>query len=136
MTTGVPVLPWTFLDYVEANGNNQVSAWLGGIPQGARGEFEALLDTIKPLQRLDRPQTGVLLGECEGLYEFVITHGKVQYRPLFVYGPRPREITILAGATKTGGIGRTTPTKWDPPNVCATAKRRQRNLNSGLARTV
>ena len=86
MTTTVPLAPWEFFDYVEDNGNNQISAWLRDIPVGARAEFEALLDAIKPRQQQPtRPQTGKLYGGCEGLFEFVVKHANVQYRPLFVF---------------------------------------------------
>jgi len=134
MTARQSVTPWTYFDYVEGNGNNQISAWLHAIPAGARDMFEALLDSIRPFRTLNRDTgTGKLDGDCDGLYEFIFKFEGVQYRPLFVYGPNNREITILVGATKTSRRRRTI---WDPPEACDTAHRRYRNLQNETAKVV
>ena len=122
---------WAFLDYVSINGENRISAWLQSIPIGASVEFEAMLDTLKAKEILRRPQTGKLTGKCDGLYEFIFKSNKVQYRPLFAYGPdtQNREITILIGATKKGKI-------FDPPNACKTALNRAGEIVTNMKQVV
>lgn len=111
---------WIFPDYVDLNGHNKISEWLREIPTLASVAFEALLDNLRPIPVLSRDTfTGRLHGECDGLYEFIVKAAKVQYRPLFFYGPNSsaREITILAGAIERGD-------KLYPADVCRTALRR------------
>ena len=117
-TTKLP--EWTFLDYVDGNGNNRISGWLRLIPVEARVEFEALLGVLRGKTLLTRPQTAYLKGKrFKGLYEFRFKSNKVQYRPLFCYGPdaKAREVTILVGATKKNN-------RFIPPSVCGTAMNR------------
>jgi hypothetical protein len=114
---------WTFLDYVDMDGNNRVSEWLREVPIEARVEFEALLDILRGKKLLTRPETGKLYGQLNGLYEFVFKANKVQYRPLFCYGPdtKAREITILVGATKKNN-------RFIPPGAGKTAMSRAREI--------
>jgi hypothetical protein len=111
---------WKFLDYVDGKGVNRISEWLLSLPVEARVEFEALLDTLKGKERLDRPQTGILEG---GLCEFIFKVHDVQYRPLFCYGPGNREVTILVGATKKNN-------RLIPPNVLRTALNRANEITN------
>jgi hypothetical protein len=122
---------WTFLDYVDNRGNNRISEWLRSIPVKARVEFESLLDTLRGTRLLDRPQTGKLHGNCEGLWDFVFKADNVQYRPLFCYGPdaKAREITILVGAIEKGS-------KLRPPGVCKIGLARKDEIMANRKRVV
>ncbi|MCP3682938.1 MAG: hypothetical protein GY861_09630 [bacterium] len=112
---------WIFLDYVDSRGANRISEWLQAIPKGARVEFESLLDVIRPTKMPDRPQTGILHGECKGLFELIFKYDNVQYRPLFCYGPEKKDITILAGARKKNN-------RLIPPKICKTALNRKSEI--------
>ena len=122
---------WTFFDYVDGNGNNRISDWLRSIPLEARVEFEALLDVLKGVTILTRPQTGRLGGNLKGLFEFRIKVKNVQYRPLFCYGPntKAREITILVGATKKNN-------RFIPPGVDIIAMSRAKEIKANDRRRV
>jgi len=120
---------WTFLDYVNGNGVNKISEWLRSLPIEARVEFEALLDTLKAKETFGRPQTGTLRGKCKGLCEFRFKKHKVQYRPLFCYGPGNREVTILVGATKKDK-------RFIPPNACKTALNRTGEIEANKEQVV
>jgi hypothetical protein len=91
---------WTFFDYAELSGRNQISEWLSGLPVGVRAKIDnRLLHMIAsprwPEKRISRyHSTGKL-------YEFRISGNKVEYRPLgFYYGPH--RYIILAGAIEKG----------------------------------
>ena len=123
--------PWTFLDYVDRHGVNRISMWLRSIPNAARVEFEALLGVLRVKPIMGRPQTGILHGQYRGLFEFVFKADKVQYRPLFCYGPdtKAREITILVGATKKDN-------KFIPPQVCKTGLNRKTEIQMDRKRII
>ncbi len=72
---------------------------------------------MQPDNGWDRPFVGQLRkGECKGLFEIVLKVNNVQHRPIGYYSAK-MEFTFLAFATERDG-------KFDPPNVCGTAKKR------------
>ena len=127
-------MAWEFMDYVDAAGRNVVREWLESLPAGTRKNVKAALDNqlliSKPLERLDRPDFGLLRRECKGLIEVVLYVDRVQHRLLAFYGPGPRrQVTILAGAIERGK-------RLEPPGICTTALRRRNYLRQGIGKAV
>jgi hypothetical protein len=114
-------MPWTFLDYVDTNGCNQIEAWLESLPKGAqtpvRAKLLAILTFASAQQQLRPPRFKVLQG-MEGMLEIRFTERRVAYRPLACHGPGRGEVTLLAGATKRNN-------QYRPPGVFETADRRR-----------
>ncbi len=131
MPSKEPLKNWSFLDYISVNGENKVSTWLKSIPFKASVDFEAMLDQLKVKERLERPEVGILKGNCKGLLEFRFKVDKVQYRPLFCYGPdtKNREVTILIGATKKNK-------RFIPPSACKTAIKRAGEITANNKQAV
>lgn len=116
---------WDFRDYISRGGRNYFQEWLDDQPLKVQLEINTRLEYLRyqppPLQR---PYTARLKGECDGLYELRVKVEKVQYRPLFFYGPGKSQITFLAGAIEKGG-------KLQPPDVCQTALERRDQIGKG-----
>ena len=119
---------WTFLDFVDDRGENQIRAWIEGQPPSFGKRLRAtlnarldLLSAMKPLRGL--PYTKILDGECDGLFEIRFKANNVQCRPLCFYGPNRTEITILMGAKEMNG-------RFVPPNACTTAQSRKALVES------
>lgn len=110
---------WNFLDYVDQGGVNVIEAWLWGLTMEARLEINTRIQYLAVTPILKRPYTGRLHGDaCKELYEIVLAHRRVQYRPLWCYGPNRKDITLLIGATERGG-------SLDPPTACEIAQTRR-----------
>jgi hypothetical protein len=62
----------------------------------------------------DRPYTGKLEDECEGLIEIIFKVKNVQHRPLGFQGPLRTEFTIVFFATERDD-------EFEPPTACAIA---------------
>ena len=120
---------WTFLDYVDSSGSNQIEAWLEKLPVGAqkkvRAKLVAILLTADAQQRLQAPHFEPL----QGVGEFKVTFelNNIQYRILFAYGPERREVTFLAGAIEKNN-------RYRPPNVFDTAAKRRGEIRSDRKR--
>jgi hypothetical protein len=121
-------MPWTFFDYVTANGRNAIGDWIGAQPHGTRlrlkARLNALLNELRLVERLDRATgVGQLHGDCNGLFELVLYVDKIQFRPIGCYGPAKRgEFTLLIGAIEKGG-------KFTEPNVCRRAHERAARIH-------
>ena len=115
---------WSFLDFVDANGVNQMKAWISELPVGERiaagDRFRQLLLHLRGERVLNDPHyTKMLRGSCTGLMELRFkTARNVPYRPLAFYGPEQGEITLLMGAIEHNN-------RLVPPNACQTALERK-----------
>ena len=122
-------MPWTFLDYVEANGSNQIEAWLESLAVGARkpvrAQLAAILAIASPQERLQPPRFEPLQGV--GMFKVTFKLNNVQYRILAWYGPGRRQVTLLAGAIEKND-------RYRPPNVFDTADRRRAEILSDRKR--
>lgn len=122
-------MSWTFLDYVDGKGSNQIEAWLESLPVGARKPVRAKLAAIlifaSPQARLQPPRFGPLQGV--GMFKVTFKLNNVQYRILAWYGPDRREVTLLAGAIEKND-------RYRPLNVFDTAARRRAEILSDRKR--
>lgn len=111
-------MSWTFLDFVDENGVNQIKAWADSLPPRVKAKFNKRVGMLQLLEVLEEPYTTILTGrDCDGLMEVKFQWGGVQYRPLACYGPGHREVTLLIGATKRGR-------RFEPGKACAIARQR------------
>jgi hypothetical protein len=109
---------WTFKDYVSASGRNEIHDWLNGLPVAAKATLNVFIQNLEATPDLKEPAMKELRGH-KGVYELRQKVNNVQYRPLCCYGPARREVTILIGASKKGGV-------WNPPKAIDTAKTRKK----------
>lgn len=110
---------WTFLDFVDARGVNQIKAWLDSVPAKVKAKFNTRLQYLRNEKVLsDAPYTKMLKGEGDGLMEIIFEVFNVQYRPLAFYGPGNHEITILFPAEERSG-------RFVPRGTVRTAQRRR-----------
>jgi len=120
---------WTFLDYVDSSGSNQIEAWLEALPVGARkpvrAKLAAILLTADAQQRLQPPHFEPLQGKGEFKVTFKLNN--VQYRMLASYGPGRREVTLLAGAIEKND-------RYRPLNVFDAAATRRAEILSDRKR--
>lgn len=112
---------WRFLDYVDERDQNTIRKWLDGIPDRAELKIETTLRRLRVMPSLQRPDVGILTGDCKGLLELRILSERVQYRPLMCYGPSQGEVTILLGATEQNR-------KIYPPGSCAKALKHKERI--------
>jgi hypothetical protein len=123
------VMCWTFLDYVDDKGSNQIEAWLESLAVGARKPVRAKLAAIlifaSAQQWLQPPHFEALQGMRMFKVRFKLNN--VQYRILASYGPSRREVTLLAGAVEKND-------QYRPPNVFDTADRRRAEVLSDRKR--
>ena len=113
---------WAFLDFVDGQGENVIQDWLQGLAPSVRAEVKAKLNTriqyLEVTSIFGPPYTGLLHGECAGLFEIKFKVKNVQYRPLACYGPEAREVTLLFGAIEKSD-------RLEPPGACSTALNRK-----------
>jgi hypothetical protein len=114
-------MPWTFLNYVDDNGVNQIKTWIDELPADSTKVGQRLLTILLHL-RAEQNLMGTeyikpLHGDCEGLLEIRFGVRRLEYRPLACYGPRNGEVTILVGALEKEN-------RFVPRNACAIALER------------
>jgi hypothetical protein len=110
---------WTLKSFTSPGGDTIVGEWFAEQAEEVQAAFIARMKFLRalPADGWDRPYVGQLRrGECKGLFEIVLKVNKVQYRPIGYFSGRG-EFTFLAFATERDG-------KFDPIDVCATAKKR------------
>jgi hypothetical protein len=94
-------MAWTFLDYVDEQGRNQVRAWIDSLPPSDRVKAESKLDatllSLIEASQLEPPQVKPWVGS-PGILELRFSVGRIAYRPLMAYRPPAREVVILIGA--------------------------------------
>jgi hypothetical protein len=76
---------WTFKDYLNPRGENEILDWLNSLPKGAKARINAAIRFLEAMERLEMPYVRMLKGNCSGLMELRIPYDKVQYRPLCSY---------------------------------------------------
>lgn len=105
-----------------------VRAWYDAQKEEVQAAFETKLKFLSSQRPpvWERPRVGKLRKECEGLYEIRFEVNNMQYRPIGYYSGR-LEFTIVAFAEERGG-------KFDPLNVCVTAKNRQAIIDADKER--
>jgi hypothetical protein len=120
---------WTFFDFRNERGENEIVRWTKGPGKPAKARLNALVRNLSVLPRpFDRQDKVGLLrksGPChgEGFIELIIKVANVQYRPIGWYGPDARTVTLLVGATERDG-------EFDPRNACEQAVTRKRLILS------
>jgi hypothetical protein len=120
---------WTFFDYVDNSGSNQIETWIASLPIGARGpvraELAAILVIAAPEDFLGPPSFESLQGV--GMFEIKLKLKNIQYRILAWYGPARKNVTLLAGARKKND-------RYSPRTVFEMAERRRSEILSGIGR--
>jgi len=112
---------WKFLDYISEAGTNHFKDWLDDLPLKERMAINTRIQYLEAVNILKRPDTGMLTGNCDGLFEIRIKCNNVQYRPLACYGPDKKTIILLAGAIEKGG-------KLIPKDICKEALKRKKYI--------
>lgn len=114
---------WTFLDFVDGNGTNLIHDWINDLPKGAKAKMTTKIEYLEVTETFVMPDTRILHGECDGLFEIRFQFRRVQYRPLACYGPGTREVTVLTGAIEKEN-------RFEPPGACITALSRKDLIQS------
>jgi hypothetical protein len=124
-------MSWTFLDYVDSNGLNQIEAWLDTLPRSARAGVRAKLTGILMINRVQEQLRPPRFDSLPGrpLFKINFDERRVAYRVLFFYGPGRKDVTLLAGAVERND-------RYRPPGVFDTAARRREEVLSDRRRAV
>jgi len=93
---------WTFYNYMDADGDNAIIAWLHELPIKAQAKIDGRLLVMLGMRLWPDGWISSLEG-YDDIYEIRITCANIQYRPLGCYGPAQREFTLLVGAIEKGG---------------------------------
>lgn len=110
---------WLLKSFTAPDGKTIVGRWYAEQDEDVQAAFRTRMRFLVALGEngWNRPQVGQLRhGDCKGLFEIVLKVNKVQHRPIGYFSGR-MEFTFLAFATERDG-------EFDPPDVCATAKKR------------
>ncbi|MCH8842553.1 MAG: hypothetical protein IID61_06190 [SAR324 cluster bacterium] len=91
------------MDYLDRRGRNLVRAWLmEELSEAGRFKLEQRMKTMAAIERTEWPPWASPLVGFKGILELKLKHERVQYRPLFCYGPNQRQLTFLFGAKEIG----------------------------------
>ena len=96
---------WTFYDFLDSRGMNQIRPWLDSIPERAAAKIDARIIYMSSLRIWPEAFVSALTGYRDIFELRIAAHGS-QYRPLCYYGPTRRDVTILLGATEKGKLPR------------------------------
>lgn len=119
-------MPCTFKNLLDDQGGNTIRVWLDELPLRARLKTDQILKNLRVADRLKPPFVKKINGH-DDIFEIVVTHDKVQYRPLGGYGPNRGEFSIVLGAIEHND-------KIRPPDAFATATRHVAAVNRGTRR--
>ena len=88
-------------DRIGADGRrvNAVRRWIDAQEKPGRVAIDAQLRYLEETETWTYKEIKKRKG-TEHIYELIIKANKIQYRPLCFYGPGPRQLTILLGATE------------------------------------
>jgi hypothetical protein len=119
---------WVFRDFLSERGRNVIRAWLDDQPVQAQTDLDSFLRHLETHERLGLPYMKKLKDE-DGLFELRYYHKKtnIQYRPLAIYGPGRKEVTILCGAIERGN-------DFEPRDAKQTARLRKHVVERDHAR--
>ena len=121
---------WKWRDYLDHMGRNVIVKWFKRIPDGAVAKIETRMLMMRDLPREDWASSWVSpYKSAERIFELRIEHKNVQYRPLWFFGPKQRQLTLLIGATEVGD-------KIKPRVAPETAQERRNELLLDPTRTI
>lgn len=111
---------FSFYDYVDEAGQNQIRAWFDSIGAKPKAKLNSriLYLAATPPGQWNRPLVDTLTGECEGLFEIRAQVGRVQYRLLGFHGTGERQVTLVFGARERND-------RFEPLSACRQAQRRK-----------
>lgn len=115
---------WTFKDYLDVHGENDILAWFHDQPKNARARINLVIQRLEVMEQLPVKLFKPIPGAGRGLWEIRVRVESVQYRPLCFRGPGRKEITILVGAREKGN-------KFDPLSAPSTAQIRMSEVSNG-----
>jgi hypothetical protein len=119
-------MPWTFKDRQDDQGGNVIRRWQDAeVPLKARLKFDQILRNLAISDQL-YPHIKKIKGHA-GVFELVLRHDKVQYRPLGGHGPNRAEFTFVLGAIEHND-------KIRPRDAFETASRHIATLSAGTLR--
>jgi hypothetical protein len=111
---------WKFKDFVLQPGATLgvVESWIDGLPvKKDQAKIEAFIRRLEVIKNWPTNLVFPLTG-YKKIYELKIK-GRIQYRPLGCYGPKPGEFTLLMGAEEKNH-------KFEPKSAPDMAVERQR----------
>src|SRR5436190_1864870 len=119
---------WTFFDYVNARGDNEIHLWLNSdaVPIGAKAKINARLITLQGFPIFPEQYFSAYKG-WNDLYELRIVFGNVQYRPFGFYGPVRRQFCLLACGVEKGSV---------PKSLLSIAEERRKLVITDTSRAV
>ncbi len=126
-------MPFTFLDYVDTSGTNQIEAWLESLPIGTKAAVKSKLmlrlSYGSEQKRLQGPHFERMKGVKLIEVRFREGKSKVVYRVFGCYGPDPATVILLIGATKSNN-------RLTPPDAIETAQRRREEIHTGRGHAI
>ena len=123
---------WTFWDYVDANDQNLIEAWLNRFQEKTRKQIKSKLVAIFAMAnaegRLTLPRYEKLQDPYRDLIAIRWERNKIQYRVFGCYGDEARgEVWLLAGGKEQNN-------QYRPPGILDTALERRANVLQRLSR--
>ena len=121
---------WTFWDYVDAQGRNQIRDWLDSFRNKKtrtqiRSKLVSLFEQANAVGTLTYPRYEKLLGLHSDLIAIRWPRNKIAYRVFACYGNEARkEVWLLAGGTEQNN-------NYRPPGILETALVRRADILSG-----
>lgn len=114
---------YTFYDYINGNGENEILQWLNSIGGQGKDRHKAKAAFTERLLGLEgtptgewrRPPVDMLHGDCAGLYEIRKEIKNVQFRLIGFHGPNQGTGTLIFGAKEVNG-------RFDPRDTCRRAQ--------------
>lgn len=93
---------WRFYTYIELTGRNPVREWIDGLPDAAAIAYiDVRLQNMMGMSAWPEKWISKYRTTKE-IFEFRITHNKIQYRPLGAYFGQ-RKFLLLTGAIERNG---------------------------------
>lgn len=98
--------PWTFYDFLDGRyERNLIRDWLDSLPLKASAKIDARIVYMRSI-RIWAPQYVSALKGWPEIYEMRVVADGTQYRPLFFYGPKQGQVTLVHGAVEKGKLPR------------------------------
>jgi hypothetical protein len=96
---------WTFFDFVNARGENEIHRWLNSPTMAleAKAKINARIITLQGFPIFPEQYFSAYKG-WDNIYELRIVFGNVQYRPFGFYGPERRQFCLLVGGVEKGKV--------------------------------
>lgn len=119
---------WTFKDYLNERGDNEIRLWLDSLSKKASIKVDRRIRYLENVQYFHRePQYIKQLVGYDGIYEIRIVFAGDQYRPLGCYGTHQDEFVLLIGAVERGN-------RFEPRDAPDLAVRRRHIILSDRSR--